>query len=285
MTNEEYHSDTSRISKSGLDLIDRSPAHYYSKYLDPNRVKAAKEKKWATEGTLAHTLILEPETFNSKYKVLPANAPKYPTSQQIGAKNPSADTQKAIQFYRDLELQHPGVEIISPEMYSEACRMRDSVLKHPTAGNLFSRGKAEQTILFDDKETSAPCKCRPDWLTDYQFVVDLKTSEDASADAFGRSAANYRYHVQAPFYIDGINANFGHSRVEFFAFVVVEKSPPYAVAVYVVSPQDMNFGREIYMRNLRTYMMSRESNSWPAYSPDFQPLKLPTWLTRNYEQI
>lgn len=285
MTNEEYHNDTTRISKSGLDLIDRSPAHYYAKYLDPNREKPAKEKSWATVGTLVHALILEPEKFNELYKVLPPDAPKRPSITQINAKNPSIETQRAIEFYSDLDKKYPGVEIISPDTYDSARRMRDNVMVHPTAGNLFKRGKAEQTILFNDNETGAPCKCRPDWLTDYQFVVDLKTSEDASADAFGKSAANYRYHVQAPFYVDGINSNFGHNRVEYFAFVVVEKLPPYAVAVYVVSPQDMEYGRELYMRNLHTYAECLRTGNWHGYATDFQPLKLPAWVTRNYQQF
>jgi hypothetical protein len=30
--------------------------------------------------------------------------------------------------------------------------MRDNVMAHPTAGNLFKRGKAEQTILFNENE-------------------------------------------------------------------------------------------------------------------------------------
>ena len=30
-----YHTNTSRISKSGLDLINRAPAHYYERYLNP----------------------------------------------------------------------------------------------------------------------------------------------------------------------------------------------------------------------------------------------------------
>ena len=30
-----YHTNTSRISKSGLDLINRAPAHYFERYLNP----------------------------------------------------------------------------------------------------------------------------------------------------------------------------------------------------------------------------------------------------------
>lgn len=283
MTNEEYHSDTTRISKSGLDLIDRSPAHYYAKYLDPNRERPKKEKSWATVGTLLHALLLEPEKFSQSYKVLPADAPKRPTITQLNAKNPSADTQKAIQFYRDLDIQNPGVEIIHPDVYDEACRMRDSVLRNTDAANLLSRGKAEQTILFNDESTGAACKCRPDWLSDYQFVVDIKTTEDASAEAFGRSAVNYRYYVQAPFYIDGINTAFGHDRVEFFAFICVEKEPPYATAIYVISPEDMQIGRDTYIRNLHTYNECIRTGNWPGYPPGMQALKLPAWFTRQYQ--
>lgn len=61
--NAEYHSGPG-ISKSGLDLIHRSPLHYHAVVTAENdRVPTAAQEL----GTAAHALILEPDVFTDTY--------------------------------------------------------------------------------------------------------------------------------------------------------------------------------------------------------------------------
>src|SRR5690606_39465824 len=63
MSNEEYHSLPDSISKSGLDLIARSPAHYrYAERREPTRAMVI--------GTAIHAAILEPDVFATEYLLL-----------------------------------------------------------------------------------------------------------------------------------------------------------------------------------------------------------------------
>ena len=79
--------------------------------------------------------------------------------------------------------------------------------------------------------TGLQCKCRPDWISaDGGILVDLKTTEDASPREFQRSIAKWRYHVQAGWYMAGIEAAYG-TRPSGFIFIAVEKKPPFAVGV------------------------------------------------------
>jgi hypothetical protein len=71
LSNEEYHADTSAISKSGLDLVHRSPAHYYAAKLDPDRPAEKKDTPALRFGRAFHTLVLEPDLFFQEYAVLP----------------------------------------------------------------------------------------------------------------------------------------------------------------------------------------------------------------------
>lgn len=65
MTNAEYHADPA-ISKSDLDLINRSPSYY--KYVKGNpRVQTAA----MLLGSAVHKLVLEPEDFGEEYAVAP----------------------------------------------------------------------------------------------------------------------------------------------------------------------------------------------------------------------
>lgn len=280
MTNEQYHADTSRISKSGVDEINRSPAHYYNKYLDPNRLRKPPTEAFR-RGSIFHKLVLEPDDFKNEYVILPASAPAYPTETQWKAENPSKETRQAIEFWRQLTTSKPNHTMITIEEYELAQRMRDAVMRHTSARELFElQGVAEETILFTDPDTGAPCKCRPDWRVRQGIIVDLKSTKDASPEAFGRAAYNYRYHVQSPFYVDGTNASFGHEAVQEFVFVAVESEPPYGVGVYFIGKEDMELGRRDYKRNLATYVACKESGIWPAYSQAIEPLRIPTWAHR-----
>ena len=280
MDNQSYHADTSRISKSGLDEIARSPAHYWQKYLAPDR-EFKKQTPALLIGSVFHKLTLEPETFKKEYLVLPESAPDRPTYTQLNAANPSAETRKAIDFWSRLDATYPGTQVITQDIFDTAQRMRDAVMSHPAARDLFAiGGVAERTVLFTEPETGAPCKCRPDYETKEDIVLDLKSTIDASPIEFGRSAYNYRYYVQAPFYLDGINAEAGYNKVNHFVFIACEKEPPFGVGVYFADKASLELGRNEYIANCATYMECRASGKWPAYSPEISALQIPTWAYR-----
>jgi hypothetical protein len=275
MTNEQYHADVTRISKSGLDQIDRSPAHYFNRYLDPNRGPNEQTEAMFL-GTAVHAAILEPHLFEKNYHAI--NDIK--KCEEIGGKSPRAT--KAYKEWIELQKQlHNGKIFISMEDFTNCVRMRDSVHAHPTAKHFLHVGRSEETILWTDPDTGAPCKCRPDRISDNTgFLLDIKTTEDASAEQFGRSCLNYRYDVQAPFYEDGFFEAY-NQQPEGFAFIAVEKKAPYLTAVFWVPPHIYDLGKEKYKRNLETYMSCKKSGKWPGYSEDVQTLSLPGWAFKN----
>ena len=57
MTSVEYHAHKA-VSKSDLDLINRSPLHYYNAKQKPNEQTEA-----MLFGSVVHKMILEPDTF------------------------------------------------------------------------------------------------------------------------------------------------------------------------------------------------------------------------------
>lgn len=62
MTNDEYHA-ASGVSKSHLDLIaQKSPLHYWHRYINPNREPSVKNPAMKL-GTATHTAILQPNEF------------------------------------------------------------------------------------------------------------------------------------------------------------------------------------------------------------------------------
>lgn len=182
--------------------------------------------------------------------------------------------------------------VLTQETWEQLQAMRASVMAHPAASRLLNHpGHAETSVYWIDQGTGELCRCRPDfWRTD-GVIVDLKTTDDASPEGFRKSIANWRYHVQAPFYMDGITAAIeqtaddmagGFPVDEFskpvaFVFVAVEKKAPYAVGVYVLEQASMDIGRAQYRNDLSVYAVCRASDHWPAYGDKIQPISLPEW--------
>lgn len=278
ISNDEYH-DGPGISKSGLDLIhERSPLHYWERYLNPER-EPRKESEALKIGQALHTAILEPDEFSSRYVVVPEDAPRRPSITQIKAKNPSDDTVYAIGWWSDFDAKHEGAVILKADEFDMVQKVAANAHKHPVARSIFSVGAAEQTVFWTDQETGVLCKCRPDWLIDPNpnyAILDLKSALNASPDGFQRAAYNYGYHRAAAWYLEGVEAATG-DRPDAFMFLAVEKEAPYAVAFYYADDDMIEAGRRECRAALRTYAECLNSGKWPGYLDRLMPLGLPRW--------
>lgn len=262
MDNPTYHAHAA-VSKSHLDLIARSPLHYWARYLDPNR-EVPEPTAAMRIGSALHTLVLEQDTFEERYITAP----------QVDRR-----TKDGKARWAEFEVEAGDRELIAADDRAMISRMAEAVWSHPAAAALLNwHGKAETTHMWVDQATGQACKCRPDWRTDdHRLIIDLKTTEDASPAGFRKSIANYRYHVQASWYLDGIEQATG-TRPDQFLFICVEKKPPYAVAVYAASPVMIMIGAETAARDLGVLVTCKQSGRWPGYSDQIEPISLPPWM-------
>lgn len=306
LSNAAYHGGPG-ISKSGLDLIRRSPMHYRHS-LTVSREPTPDQRI----GTLAHTMILEPETVWDHYAT-PFVAPEgaLSTVEEIkdrlkglglpvtGKKAELAarllDADPSIILLDDARAAHAAAvgdrAIVTAEEMAQAEAIRDAVMAHPAAGKLLAPGAgvAELSAYWRDPETGVLCRCRPDWWRHDGTIVDLKTARDASPSGFPGSILSWRYHVQAAFYLDGIERAKAAGGVDMpapkaFVFVAVEKVAPYAVAVYHLDvQQSVAIGRREYREDLDTYAECARSGIWPGYGDKIQSISLPEWRLRQEE--
>lgn len=278
--NDKYHADTTRIGKSGLDYIHQSPAHYYAAYLDPNWVR---EKQTAAliMGSAVHMATFEADDFLKKFAVLDDSE----ICAEIGGKAPK-QTKAYKEWLADYTKSNPGKTILDQDEFNHCLRIREAVVNHPAASVLLESGVAEQRIDWlwqgaddDFNPIQVKCKSKMDWQSHNGFIVDLKTTEDASPEGFGKSVWNYRYHVQGAFYLDAYEYHYGQP-ARGFIFIAVEKKPPYAVAVYFLPPDVIDIGRREYEADLRVYHRCLVTNEWPGYPTTIQPIQLPAWAMR-----
>jgi len=216
-------------------------------------------------GSLVHAVVLEEEYFSDMYAIMP----------KIDRR-----TKAGKQAYEDFLAVNADREICKEEDWETAMKMRESVWSHPAAAPLLKRkGKAEQTITWNDPDSGIDCKGRIDLLLEGKgrqkpMIVDLKTTQDAGPD-FAKSIAKFGYHMQAAFYQDGMM--YGEKRNCGFTIIAVEKTAPYAVGVYLMDKAALEQGRKNYKKVLTSWKNAVHSDSYPAYSSSPETLSLPDW--------
>lgn len=258
ISNEEYHKGPG-VSKSALDEIHRSPAHYRASLLFPRPETPA-----LVMGSAIHAAVLEPDLFEARY---------------IAAPVIDRRTSAGKAAWGEFQMSAAGRIILTQEQMDAACAARDAVYANRMAANLLRGGKAEQSVYWEesvDGETVL-CKCRPDYLrAEDGIVVDLKTTADARSEQFLHSVTNYRYYVQNAWYERGIGEEVG--TVRNFVFLAVEKEPPYGIGIFTLPDDFIDMGIYAAMADLRTYARCKAADHWPCYEEEVQVLEAPKWF-------
>lgn len=263
ITNDAYHSGEG-ISKSGLDLIGRSPLHYWAKYLDPQR-EPQEPTPAMLLGTAIHSAVLEPHSFANDYVVFP----------KIDRR-----TKEGKAYYDELIAQAAGRTIISADDYATCVSIQDNVRRHPAAQVLLNDGEPELSVYWRDEQTGVLCKCRPDWMNyKANTIIDVKSTDDASPAGFQKSIVKWGYHVQAAWYLDGVKAATGHAP-KAFIFAAFEKTRPFATAFYYADEDMIELGRQLYRERLDVFAACLKNNSWPGYPQQLSPISLPGWVMK-----
>lgn len=239
LANGEYHAHPS-ISKSGLDRIDLSPAHFIK--------SERKETQAFMKGTLIHCAILEPDFVDGRYFAMPEKV--------------DARTKAGKALLAEYTAMADGKVLVSGDDMRMAVRIREEVQNHPTARVLFDGGISEASAF--SRLNGADVRCRPDYLNG-SVVIDLKSTECATPASFRRSVEKYRYFVQHPFYVDVLESK--GVEISNFIFVAIEKSEPYGIGIFELDDEAIQCGRRAYLANLDTYKRCLDSGHWPCY-PD-----------------
>lgn len=209
--------------------------------------------------------VLEPERFAYEY----AQAPNVARTTKAG----KAEWEAAAA---------EGKQLLKADDWTSIQAIRQAIAAHPMASKILDTpGRSERSLFGTCPRTGLELKCRPDYLTDSNWIVDLKTTKDASARSFQKSAAVYRYHVQAAHYLTVCELAL-KERPKGFLFIAVESSYPYAVQVFEASQSFVQVGAAEATRNLDALAHALDvyptNEPWPSYSDDIVRLDPPTWL-------
>ena len=255
LDNELYHKAYG-LSCSDLKVMLRSPAHYHASLLFPQKTTPE-----MLLGSALHTAVLQPELFDEEYMELP----------KIDRR-----TKEGKELYK--QYSDSGKTLLDSVTVATVQKMKGSLMQHPIISSVLSSGSPELSCFGCLPEfPHTLVKCRPDWYNEELGVLlDLKTACDASPKAFSKASADYFYHLQNALYQD-LFSHVSGKHIQAFLFAVVEKEPPYAVALYQLDADAVEKGRDLYHKALVAYNDSLDRNYWVGYSPRIEILQLPAW--------
>jgi hypothetical protein len=263
ISSTEYHSSKG-ISRSKLMLFDKSPYHFWYETLS-GLAETRESSEDMAIGSAFHTLLLEPDLFESEYAVMPACDRRTTAGKEI---------------YADFIATSGNKTVLSQDSFTKVNAMASQIKQHEIVTTLLDEARFERSIFWTDKETGIQFKTRPDiWSS--KMVVDLKTTKDCTPYRFERSALDNGYYLQAGMAFEACKAI--GKPFEMFVILCCEKKAPYIPAVFMLSDEALQYGIDqfsIYKKRLKECL---DTNKWPGY-PVIE-LNVPKYAQINEDQL
>ncbi len=194
-----------------------------------------------------------------------------------------------------------GRTVISQEWAGRIAAMNASAHAHPITKvflNPKHGGIAEPSIYDRDPATGIMVRIRPDYLIPpcprfpNGVVLDGKSTGDASPGAFGRTAWNLAYYIQAALYTRVVQRLFNTPERPPFVWLAVEADAPHAAAYYRASTTEtdpdtgmpvaglIEYGDSEVDRLLAIYAECERTGHWPGYHTTIETLAAPAWASK-----
>lgn len=272
--------NNSRIST----IVSQSPAHAKLEAENPDYSSTTDQML----GTVAHTLLLQPEQFDDRVKLLPEGSARTNAWKDALIANfpnaPLSRDNKKAENLALIEENYPDAVVCDQGMVDQATAMIEKMKDDDRAyykGKLSAmtkNGHAEVVFIWEDEETGILCKCKFDWINfDIGLGFDYKTTRDANPAKFKYSVSDFGYHRQLAHYYRGAQANGVDLKKN--AILAQEKEPPYLHAWYefmfeedyVMGSQGNEFQIANYQIDgaLKKWKYCIENDYWPGYTHGF----------------
>jgi hypothetical protein len=248
--------DIDALSNSSLSVLAKSPQSFHAQYVA--KTMKGEETEAMALGSAVHMLALEPHRFEQEYDI--HEGPINPKTGKCYGRDTKA-------FEEWLATIDPTSKWIMRDEFDEVKKIATAFQSHATIADLMGHDcdferPYSMTWRHDDGWTTS-LKCKPDCvIVGESVILDLKTTQDASPSKWQWSALDYGYHRQAAIYLDTLEAMY--SKPFRFLFGVVSKNEPYEVAVYKLTEEDLDRGRDEYHALIAEYRQRVEEDNWLA---------------------
>ena len=251
MSHTEYNNIVA-LNYSGAKMLLRSPLHYKASLTEEKKDSPA-----LLMGRLVHLMALQPEVYADRVVISPT------------VDRRTKDGKAVWEAFQALVKE--GQECVPADVQDEVTRIANAA-RNALEDLKLTDWQTEKSIVVNLK----PCvsiKGRPDLIAKDSngdlVVVDLKTCQDAGP-SFGRDVANFKYHLQAAWYMRLTGA-------KKFYIVAQEKELPCANRVYTLDEATLAEGSRLMDEAIALYEQCITFDSWPSYTKEVTTLSIPKW--------
>lgn len=221
-------------------------------------------------GNVCHTMLLEPQEFDSRYAV-----------KRFDGRTKEGKEEKAY-------IESRGLKTVSQEDMEKAegmaLALTDSMYVDP---DLVAKIQwilslddleNEKEMFWIDEATGLECKGKLDaYSREHHLVFDYKTIEDLSDHGIGKNFANYRYDLAVAHYSEGIKRVFGDETFPTFIFCVQEKSEPYNFRLFTPDQEMLGKGLVKRAELLGKIKEAFDNNAFYSHR-GVETISMPSWL-------
>ena len=269
------HAPNSFLSKSVIWELD-SRSLWKWRY-HPIQKEPTSFMQW---GSLIDCLTTTPELVDSEYITLPSDAPQKPTEAMLNAAKPSASSLARQQWWAEFETSVNGRTIIGADdmtLARQAAKMLTETCK--ASADIFAKSKSQ--VIIAGRVLDVKVKGLVDLAPEGEdFLADLKTVSDFSADGFAKAVSNFGYHVQAGIYLNLWNAMFPNDQRTRFKFVWQESEAPFETCVTELAQPDIEAGWLYASTLIQRLIDATAADVWPmAFEGQNITTTRPTWAS------
>lgn len=263
LSSQAYHEERAHVSSSQLIHILRTPAHFLYHSLQGS----SEESDLMRMGTAVHCMVLEPHEFKNRYVFAPRNYDKRLKVDQAEL--------------RAIAESYPGKTILEPREQITLNKIVDGLRNHAKARQLLAaKGQPELSIFWRDDLTGLDLKVRIDRFIELGstgIMLEVKSTDNASPEAFARKIVDMDYDLRAVMYADGVQKAYGFTPE--IAWLVIERETGF-VATYRPPPKMLQRARRRYEEARIALAHAKSFNTWPAYQTGetIEPIDLPRWV-------
>jgi len=252
------HAADSFLSKSVLWELD-SKSLWKWRY-HPRKMEPTSAMQW---GSLVDCLATTPELLAESVAVSPYDT--YRTKEARDWRDAQLAAKLILATKDDIELAKQAAK-----MLTETCK---------ASADIFAKSKSQ--VIIAGRVLDVKVKGLVDLAPEGEdFLADLKTVSDFSAEGFAKAVSNFGYHVQAGIYLNLWNAMFPNDQRTRFKFVWQESEAPFETCVSELSPPDIEAGWLYASTLIQRLIDATAANKWPmAFEGQNITTTRPTWAS------